>query len=199
MADQPQERKVGLRVRVGVGRIEVDALALGQLAHRLRLALAIDERAVDAAGIGPVDDLGPGADRAVEAQHDGEDLRQLRRRRGADVERAPGVLVVVGDPQHLVVNARQDSREHVGAEAQQVALAHAFERLAHALAHGVRGRVCRAAQAEGEVRQRVAQQGAAGHEPGLVRRPRELEGGGPRHEGPVEVEEGGAAAATIRR
>ena len=43
VADGPQHRQVGLRVRVGIGGGEVDALGGGQLAHRHRLALAVGE------------------------------------------------------------------------------------------------------------------------------------------------------------
>ena len=106
--------------------------------------------------------------------------------------------MVVGDAQHLAVHARQDPGEHVGAQPQQVALAHPLERPAHAFAHRVGGRVGRALQAEGEVGEGIAEQRAARHQPRLVGRPRELEGGRPRHEGAVEIEEGRAAGASRR-
>ena len=45
----------------------------------------------------------------------------------------PGVLVLVGDLEHLRVQARQHAGEHVGREPLQVAHAHALEQLADAL------------------------------------------------------------------
>ena len=55
MADRAQHRQVGLGVGVRPRRRQVDALALGQLADRLRLALAVGERAAGTAGVLAVD------------------------------------------------------------------------------------------------------------------------------------------------
>ena len=58
MPDEAQHRQVGLGIAVRVGRGEVDPLARGEVTDRLRLALAIVERAALAAGVDAVDDLG---------------------------------------------------------------------------------------------------------------------------------------------
>ena len=190
MPDEAEERQVGLRVGVRVALGEVEAFVLGQPAHRLRLALAVDERAVDPPGVDPVHDLRPGPHGAVEAQHAGQDVRELGGGRRADVDPTPGILVLVRRAEHLRVDAREDAREHVGAEAEQVALAHSRQRLPDALADGVGAGVGRALEAEREVGQRVPGQLAPGHQTRPSRRARELEGGGPCHQGPIEVEEG---------
>ena len=68
----------------------------------------------------------------------------------------PGVLVLVGDREHLRVQAREHAGEHVGREPLEVAHAHALEQLADPLAQRVGARVGRAAQAEEQVLPRVA-------------------------------------------
>ena len=85
-------------------------LARGQLADRLRLALAVGERPALAAGVRAVDDLGDAADRAVEGEHDRHQLGDLLRGGGADEDRPAGVLVLVGDLEHLRVQARAARR-----------------------------------------------------------------------------------------
>ena len=189
VADEPQHRQVGLRVRVGPRGGEVDALALGELADRLRLALAVGERPAGAAGVVAVDDLGDRADRAVEREHDRHQLGHLLRRGGADEDRPARVLVPVGDLEHLRVQPRQHAGEHVGRQPLQVAHAHALEHLADPLAQRVGARVGRAAQAEEDVLPRVARELAARDEPGLVRGAPELERRRARDQRAVEVEE----------
>jgi len=57
VADGTQHRQVRLGVRVGIGSGQVDVLALGQIAHREHLALAVVERAGRPPRVAPVDDL----------------------------------------------------------------------------------------------------------------------------------------------
>ena len=111
----PTSRSIGRsdsESRVRVGRGQVDALARGQLADRLRLALAVVERAALAAGVDAVDDLGDAADRAVEREHDRHQLGHLLRGRGADEDRAALVLMRVGELEHARIQAREHAGEH---------------------------------------------------------------------------------------
>ena len=195
MPDEAEHRQVGLRIAVGVAGGEVDLLALGQLADRLRLALAVVERAALAAGVDAVDDLGDAADRAVEGQDDRQQLRHLLRGRGADEDRPARVLMLVGQLEHARVQARQDAGQHGRREPLQVAHMDALEQLPDALADGVRARVGRAAQAEDDVLVGVARDVAAGDHPGAVGRAAELERGRARDQRAVEVEERRAALA----
>ena len=189
MTDRAQHRQVGLGVRVRPRRRQVDALALGQLADRLRLALAVGERAAGPAGVLAVERLEHRADRAVERQHDRHQLRHLLRRRGADEHRSPGVLVLVGDRQHARVQPRQHAREHVRREPLHVAHTYALEQLRDAHPHRVGALVGRAAQAEAQVLPRVRGQPAARDQAGLVRRAAELERRRAGHQRAVEIEE----------
>ena len=189
MADRAQHRQVRLRVRVRPRRREVDSLALGQLADRLRLALAVRERPAGAARVVPVDDLGHRADGAVERQHDRHQLGHLLRRRGADEDRPAGVLVLVRDRQHARIQAREHAREHVRRQPLEVAHPHTLEQVRDPLAQRVGAGVGRAAQAEEEVLPRVARDLATRDQTRLVRRAAELERRRARHQRAVEIEE----------
>src|SRR3979411_1856578 len=59
-------------------------------------------------------------DRAVERQHHGEQISQLLRGGSDDVHAAAGVLMLVGEGEHLRIYARKDPGEDVGAEALEV-------------------------------------------------------------------------------
>ena len=77
MADRAQHRQVGRRVGVGPRLAEVDALAAGDLADRFRLAIAVRERAVGAAGVDTAAHFGARADAAVEHEHGRQQLGNL--------------------------------------------------------------------------------------------------------------------------
>ena len=117
MADGAQHRHVGGGVGVGVGGGEVEAVALGELSHAQRLALAVAEGTVEAAGVRPVALLQAAARGAVEAEHVGEHVGRPLRGRGADVDGPARVLVVVGRLQHRRVQPRQHAGQHAGREA----------------------------------------------------------------------------------
>ena len=85
-------------------------LALGDLAHREHLALAIVERPRRPAGVAAVDDLRARAEAAVEVEHVREQVGHLLRGRGQDVDRQTRVLVGVSALEHLRVQARQHAR-----------------------------------------------------------------------------------------
>ena len=187
--DRAQHRQVGLGVRVRPRRRQVDALALRQLPHRLRLPFPVGERPARPPRVLAVDDLRPRADRAVERQHDREQLRHLLRRRRADHDRPPRVLVAVGELEHPRVQPREHAGQHVGREPLEVAHAHAGQQLPDPRSQRVGAGVGRAAQAEQDVLVRVAQQHAAVDEPGPVRRAPELERRRALHQRAIEIEE----------
>ena len=171
-------------------RGEVDALGLGDLPQRLRLALAVGERAAGAPGVDAVDDLRARADAAVEAEDVREQGRHLLRRRRDDVDAAAGVLVLVRDGEHLRVQARQDAREDPRREALQVAHAAPGDHRPDALAHLVGARVGRALEPEAQVDERVRGEPPAADQPGAPRLAGPVEPGRARHQRAVEVEEG---------
>ena len=163
-----------------------------QLAHRHGLALAVGEGPGGAPGVAAVDDLRARAERAVEAQHVGEHLGHLLRGGRADVDRAPGVLVGVGDLEHLRVQARQHAGQHLGRQALQVDHALAGDHLADLAAHAVGRLVGRAAQAELHVLPAVARDPPAGEQARAARGARPVQARRAGHQRAVEVEERGA-------
>ena len=156
--DGAQHRQVGLGVGVGVGGGEVDALARGELAQRVDLALAVVEGPGGAAGVAAFDDLQARADAAVEGEHVGEQVGHLLGGGGDDVDGLAGVLVAVGALEHLRVQAREHAGEHARGHALQVADGDAGEHLPHPHPDGVGPVVGRAAQAEAQVLVEVAEQ-----------------------------------------
>src|SRR6476646_7364691 len=54
VTDRAQHRQVGERVGVGVGGGELDPVPVGEFLHRRDLALAVDERPVEATGVVPL-------------------------------------------------------------------------------------------------------------------------------------------------
>ncbi len=141
-------------------------LAPSQVLDRGGLGGPVDEQPGRLAGVKAIRhcrELRP--DRAVECQHYGEHPGELLRGGGDDVHAAPGVLVLVGNGQHLGIDPRQDAREHVGAETLEVADADALQRRRHAIAQ--RMSVVVAARPSGESagspsRRRAAADDAAG-------------------------------------
>jgi hypothetical protein len=101
--------------------------------------------------------------------------------------------VLVGDREHLRVQAREHAREHVGGEPLELAHAQALERLADPRPDRVGAGVGRAVQAEADVLPRVLGDLAARDEARLVRGAPELERGRARDQRAVEVEERRAA------
>ena len=165
--------------------------ARGELPDRLRLALAVGERAAGAAGVDAVDDLRARADAAVEAEDVGEQLGHLLRRRGDDVDAAAGVLVVVGDGEHLRIQARQDAaRGRAGARrcrsrTRRPAIIAPTRSRTLSVAASVEPR-----EAEAQVHPRVAREPAPADQPDAPRRAGPVEPRRARHERAVEVEEG---------
>src|ERR671915_1548770 len=193
VADRPHHRQVGLRIRVRERLGQVDPLAGRDLADRLRLALAVCERAGGTAGVHAVAHLRAHPDPAVEHQHVGEHLGELLRGRGDDIGRAARVLVRVGLAQHVLVEQRQDPGEHVRSEPLEVDHALPRERVEDALAELVRALVGRAPDPELQVCPDIAHQLAPRQHPVLVGRAPEVERARSFDERPVQVEEGGPA------
>ena len=198
VAHGAQHRQVGLGVRVGVGGAQVDPLALGQLAHREHLALAVVERARRAARVAAFDDLRARAEAAVEGEHVRQQVGHLLRGGGHDVHRPARVLVRVGALEHLRIQPRQHPGEHARGQALQVAHGHVGDHLPHALAHLIGAIVGRAAQAEAQVLIRVAREPPARDHARLVSGAREEDPRGARHQRAVEVEERRLAVGAIR-
>ena len=111
-----------------------------------------------------VDDLGTGAERAVEAQHVGQHVGHLLRGGGADVDGAARVLVGVGHVEHLGIQPGEHAGQHLGRQALQVDHALARDHLADLAAHAVGRLVGRAAQAELHVLPAVARDPPAGEQ-----------------------------------
>ena len=189
VAHGAQHRQVRLGVRVGVGGGQVDALALGQLAHREHLALAVVEGPGRPARVAAVDDLRARAEAAVEGEHVRQQIGHLLGGRGQDVHGHARVLVGVGAREHLRVQPREHAREHPRREPLQVADAHAGDHLPDAPAHVVGAIVGRAAQAEAQVLVGVARQAAARDHPRLIGGAGEEDARGAGHQRLVEVEE----------
>ena len=76
--DQREHRDVVRRVAVRRAARQVQALALGQRPHRLRLGRAVQQRPDQAAGVDAVDVLRDGAERAGQAEPVGDDLARPR-------------------------------------------------------------------------------------------------------------------------
>ena len=88
-------------VRVGVGGRRGRCPRARPPGDLLGLALAVDEGPVGAPGVDAVAGLRARADAAVEPEHVGQHLGELVRGGGDDVDRPPGVLVLVGGLQDL--------------------------------------------------------------------------------------------------
>jgi hypothetical protein len=106
--------------------------------------------------------------------------------------------VRVGPLEHLRVQTRQHAREHARGEPLEVAHAHAGDHLADAPAHVVGAFVGRATQAKAQVLEHVARQAATGDHAALEGRAREVDPGGPRHQGLVKIEERRSARLAVR-
>ncbi len=195
VTDGTQHRQVRFRVGVRIGGGEINALADGELADGNRLSLAVGEHAAGAARVDAVMDLGDArADRAVEGEHVGKHLGQLLRSCGDDVGPSPRVLMLVGDGQHLRVQARQDPRQDVRAEPLDVADPRPLQARRDAVAQRRGALVRRAVEPEADIGPGVGRELAASEEAGSVGRARELEGRRALHQGSIEVEKGGFAA-----
>jgi hypothetical protein len=158
----------------------------GEAAHRLDLALAVDERSLDVAGQGAVGgDLVARADTPLEPEHVRQQLDE-RVRGGADDERrAARVLVRVDLVHHLRVDPRQDPGEQVGSHARDVLLGDPPEQVLDEREHGLRALVGRTVEAEAHVVEPPGDQLAAAHHPRPVRGAAEVHRARPRHQGPV--------------
>ena len=192
MADGAHHRQVRGRVRVGVGGAKVDPVAGGERLHRLDLALAVDEGAVEAAGEAAVPvDLVAGPDPALHPEHPSQG-RDDPVAGGADDEaRPPGVGVGVDLGQHLRVDARQDPGQHLGPHAIDLDARHSGDQIARDLHHLGSLLVARPTQPVAEVIEAPAGELAAPDDPPLRGHPGEDHPRRPRHQGLVEVEEGG--------
>ncbi len=105
------------------------------------------------------------------------------------------VLMVVGQREHLGIDAGQDPGQDVGAETLEVDDPRALQRRRDALTQRLRVGVGGTAQPELDVGEGVGEQLPAAHQPGTVRGAPELEGRRPLDERLVEVEKGGSSAA----
>ena len=129
-----------------------------------------------------------------------EQLGHFLRGRRDDEHRPPGVLMLPGHVQHLVIEAGQHSGHDVRREPLEVHDAGAGQRLEHAVAQLRRAFVGRAREPEPHVRPHVARQLAAAHHAVAIGGARELERARALHQRLVEVEEGrGLPAAAIDR
>ena len=191
---RPQHREVRLRVGVGVGQAQVQSLALGELGHPHRLALAVVEGLDDRAGVGAVTALlEAGADRPVEAEHGGQQHRQVVGCRRGDVDRPARILVPVGDLHHLGIHAGQDAGHHLRGHAAEVAHPRPVEQLVGLLAHPLGALVGRAAKTEVQALGRHPGHLAPGEHAGAAGRPGPVEPGRSGDQRAVEVEERGRA------
>ena len=194
--DRAEHGQVGDRVGVRVGDPEVDVVLVGELAHRLDLALAVHEGAAELAGEQAVlADLVAGPDAAVHVENPSEQLDELVARRRDDEGRAPGVLVGVDLLEHLRVDPRQHADQHLGCHSRDLARRDAVEDLLD-LAEQLLGRlVGRAAHPKAHRIDPPTRHLAPADQPGLGRRPRPRQAGGPGDQGPVQIEERRCAAS----
>ena len=115
--DGAHHRHVVERVAVRVGRGQVDVLALGELADRRGLGLAVHQVADEPAGVEAVLVLGDGAEAPVAPSRRAMSAADLDRRRGHEPHLVAGGEVLVEQPlgagedaqlQHLVVDVLAD-------------------------------------------------------------------------------------------
>src|SRR5688500_19066469 len=103
----------------------------------------------------------------------------LLRRRSDYEHTPPGVLVLVGLPQHLRVDARQDSGEHLVAEPLEVPHPDARDGVEDPLAKLLTALVGGSLQAKLDVRPQVAREARARDQALAIRRTAEVNGARP--------------------
>ena len=190
-ADRTEHREVGDRVGVRVGLGEPDSLGVSQLDDQRGLAAAVGEHAAREAGIDAVDNLRPGAERAVEAEHERHQVSHLLGGRRADVDPPAGVLVRVGEREDARVEIWEHAAQDVMAEAVQLACRHPGHQPADPLADVVSQGVGRPAEPKAEVDREIPDESRSRDQSGTVGGTDEVDPGRPLDQGAVEVEERG--------